>query len=52
MTQKEMAVKAIVVTDQKAGKGGMTLAERPTPEPAINDVVVEVHASGFTTTEL
>jgi NADPH:quinone reductase-like Zn-dependent oxidoreductase len=30
----------------------MTLAERPEPEPAINDVVVEVHASGFTSGEL
>jgi NADPH:quinone reductase-like Zn-dependent oxidoreductase len=30
----------------------MELMERPEPEPAINDVVVEVHASGFVTTEL
>src|SRR3954454_21623082 len=29
----------------------MRLAERPRPEPAINDVVVEVHASGFTAGE-
>jgi NADPH:quinone reductase-like Zn-dependent oxidoreductase len=40
-------MKAIVVTDQAAGSAGMTLVERPEPEPAINDVVVEVHASGF-----
>ncbi len=47
-----MPVKAIVVTDQAAGTAGMTLVERPEPEPAINDVVVQVHASGFVPTEL
>jgi NADPH:quinone reductase-like Zn-dependent oxidoreductase len=30
----------------------MALGERPEPEAAINDVVVEVHASGFVPTEL
>jgi len=30
----------------------MTLAERPDPQPAINDVLVEIHASGFVATEL
>ncbi|UGB47247.1 NADP-dependent oxidoreductase [Frateuria edaphi] len=45
-------MKAIVVTDQAAGTAGMTLVERPEPQPAINDVVVEVHASGFVPTEL
>ncbi|HET8749116.1 MAG TPA: NADP-dependent oxidoreductase [Sphingomicrobium sp.] len=45
-------MKAIVVTDQAAGTAGMKLAERPEPQPAINDVVVEVHASGFVNTEL
>jgi NADPH:quinone reductase-like Zn-dependent oxidoreductase len=30
----------------------MTLVERPEPEPAINEVVVQVHASGFTSGEL
>jgi NADPH:quinone reductase-like Zn-dependent oxidoreductase len=45
-------MKAIVVTDQAAGTAGMTLAERPEPEAAANDVVVEVHASGFTPGEL
>jgi NADPH:quinone reductase-like Zn-dependent oxidoreductase len=44
-------VKAIVVTDQAAGMAGMTLVERPEPQAAINDVVVEVHASGFVPTE-
>jgi hypothetical protein len=41
-------MKTIVVTDAAAGTAGMTLAERPEPEAAGNDVVVEVHASGFT----
>ncbi|GGM67086.1 NADP-dependent oxidoreductase [Dactylosporangium sucinum] len=45
-------MRAIVVTDQAAGTAGMTLVERPEPEPAINDVVVQVHASGFVPTEL
>lgn len=45
-------MKAIVVTDQAAGTAGMTLAERPEPQAAINDVVVRVHASGFVPTEL
>ncbi len=45
-------MKAIVVTDQTAGTAGMKLAERPEPRPATNDVVVQVHASGFIDTEL
>jgi NADPH:quinone reductase-like Zn-dependent oxidoreductase len=45
-------MKAMVVTDEAAGTAGMTLAERPEPEPAINEVVVQVHASGFTSGEL
>src|SRR6476661_2538939 len=45
-------MKAIVVTDQAAGTAGMTLVERPEPQAAINDVVVRVHASGFTSGEL
>jgi len=45
-------MKAIVVTDQAAGTAGMTLIERPEPHAAINDVVVQVHASGFTSGEL
>jgi NADPH:quinone reductase-like Zn-dependent oxidoreductase len=45
-------MKAIVVTDRAAGTAGMTLVERPEPQPAINDVVVQVHASGFVGTEL
>src|SRR5437588_6665145 len=30
----------------------MTLAERPEPQAAINDAIVEVHASGFVPTEM
>ena len=45
-------MKAIVVTDQAAGTAGMKLAERPEPRAAINDVVVQIHASGFVPTEL
>ena len=41
-----------MVTDQAAGTAGMTLAERPEPPAAINDVVVQVHASGFASGEL
>lgn len=45
-------MKAIVVTDQTAGTAGMKLVDRPEPQAAINDVVVEVHAAGFVNTEL
>jgi NADPH:quinone reductase-like Zn-dependent oxidoreductase len=45
-------MKAIVVTDKAAGTAGMTLAERPEPNAAQNDVVIQVHASGFTPGEL
>src|SRR4051794_23920767 len=45
-------MKAIVVTDQAAGMAGMKLVEQPRPQAAINDVVVEIHASGFVGTEL
>ena len=45
-------MKAIVVADQAAGTAGMKLMERPEPKGAINDVVVQVHASGFVGTEL
>ncbi len=45
-------MRAIVVTDRAAGTAGMKLVERPEPKAAINDVVVQVHASGFVPTEL
>jgi NADPH:quinone reductase-like Zn-dependent oxidoreductase len=45
-------MKAIVVTDQAAGTAGMELAERPDPPAAINDVIVQIYASGFVPTEM
>jgi NADPH:quinone reductase-like Zn-dependent oxidoreductase len=45
-------MRAIVVTDQRAGTARMRLGERPEPPAAINDVIVQVHASGFVPTEL
>jgi NADPH:quinone reductase-like Zn-dependent oxidoreductase len=45
-------MKAIVVTDQAAGTAGMTLVDWPEPPAAINDVAVQVHASGFVPTEI
>jgi NADPH:quinone reductase-like Zn-dependent oxidoreductase len=45
-------MKALVVTDQAAGTAGLKLTERPEPAAAINDVIVQIHASGFVRTEL
>jgi len=45
-------MKAIVATGRAAGTAGMKMVERPEPQAAINDVVVQVHASGFVRTEL
>jgi len=45
-------MKAVIVTDEAAGTAGMQLMERPEPAPAINEVLVQVHASGFTFDEL
>src|ERR1700745_3451789 len=45
-------MKAIGVTDEAAGTSGMTLVERPEPPAAINDVIVQIHASGFVPTEM
>src|SRR4051812_42146475 len=52
LTEEKIIMKAIVVTDQTAGTAGMKLVERPEPQAAINDVVVQVHASGFVPTEM
>src|SRR5947208_6583174 len=52
MTEETIHMKAIVVTDQAAGLAGMKLTERPEPPAAINDVIVEIHASGFVPTEM
>lgn len=54
-------MRAIVVTDRAAGRAGMRLVDRPDPDVGrlasleganYGDVVVEVHASGFTGNEL
>jgi NADPH:quinone reductase-like Zn-dependent oxidoreductase len=45
-------MKAIVVMDRAGGTAGMKLVERPEPQAAINDVIVQIHASGFVGTEL
>src|SRR5579859_1817006 len=52
MTEEKIIMKAIIVTDQAAGRPGMKLAERPEPTAAINDVIVRIHASGFVPTEM
>src|SRR5215204_3611783 len=52
MSAEKIIMRAIVVTDQAAGTAGMTLVERPEPQAAINDVIVQIHASGFVPTEL
>lgn len=46
------AVQAIVARDRESGFRGLSLAEMPYPHAAENDVVVEVHAAGFTPGEL
>src|SRR5215813_8945450 len=51
-SREAIPMRAIVVTDEAAGTAGMTLAERPEPSAAINDVIVEIHASGFVPTEM
>ena len=45
-------MKAIVVADQAAGTAGMMLLDRPEPRAGINDVVVQVRAAGYVSTEL
>src|SRR3954452_4414640 len=50
--RRRCQMKAIVVSDQAAGTAGMTLVERPEPPAAINDVIVQVRASGFVPSEI
>jgi NADPH:quinone reductase-like Zn-dependent oxidoreductase len=45
-------MKAITVRDRGAGVGGMSLTDVPYPHAAENDVIVRVHAAGFTPGEL
>lgn len=45
-------MQAITVRDRDAGVAGLSLEDLPYPQAAENDVVVQVHAGGFTRTEL
>src|ERR1044072_2950006 len=45
-------MQAITVRDRNAGFAGMSLTDMPSPHVAENDVIVRVHAAGFTTGEL
>ncbi|MFG2174795.1 NADP-dependent oxidoreductase [Streptomyces niveus] len=45
-------MRAITVQDRDAGVGGLTLTDLPHPHAAENDVIVRVHAAGFTPGEL
>src|SRR5262249_37295114 len=50
--KRRRTMKAIIVMDQAAGAAGMKMVEKTEPRAAINDVVVEIHASGWVSTEL
>ncbi len=45
-------MQAITVRDRNAGLAGMSLTDMPYPNAAENDVIVRVHAAGFTPGEL
>jgi NADPH:quinone reductase-like Zn-dependent oxidoreductase len=45
-------MRAITVRDREAGLTGLTLEDLPHPHAAENDVIVRVHAAGFTRGEL
>lgn len=45
-------MQAIISSDRAAGVAGLTVAEMPYPHAAENDVIVAVHAAGFTPGEL
>jgi NADPH:quinone reductase-like Zn-dependent oxidoreductase len=46
------SMKAIIARDRAAGIDGLALAQVPYPHAAENDVIVRVHAAGFTSGEL
>jgi NADPH:quinone reductase-like Zn-dependent oxidoreductase len=50
--QKGDVMQAITVRDRAAGVGGLSLTDMPYPHAAQNDVIVRVHAAGFTPGEL
>jgi len=41
-------MQAITVRDRDAGIGGLSLTDMPYPHATENDVIVRVHAAGFT----
>jgi NADPH:quinone reductase-like Zn-dependent oxidoreductase len=45
-------MRAITVQDREAGLDGLSLTDLPYPHAAENDVIVQVHAAGFTRGEL
>ncbi|NIK59036.1 NADP-dependent oxidoreductase [Kribbella shirazensis] len=45
-------MRAITAQDRAAGAGGLSLTDLPYPHAAENDVIVRVHAAGFTRGEL
>src|SRR6202000_1298576 len=49
---KDSSMRALTVRDRDAGIGGLSLADLPYPHAAENDVIVQVHAAGFTRGEL
>ena len=51
-SQKGIVVQAITVRDRAAGAAGLTLSDIPYPHASENDVIVRVHAAGFTPGEL
>ena len=52
MAELTGTMRALVVRDRTAGVAGLSLADLPFPHAAENDVVVRVHAAGFTPGEL
>ena len=45
-------MRALIARDREAGIGGLASGDMPYPHAAENDVVVAVHAAGFTPGEL
>jgi NADPH:quinone reductase-like Zn-dependent oxidoreductase len=45
-------MQAVTVRDRRGGVGGLVLTDMPYPHAAVNDVIVRVHAAGFTPGEL
>jgi NADPH:quinone reductase-like Zn-dependent oxidoreductase len=51
-SQERTVVQAMTVRDRAAGVDGLRLSDIPHPHAAENDVIVRVHAAGFTPGEL